>query len=499
MIKSTKNRKDIFRKNTIRKNIKKNKKMKKVSRKKRMQRVSRKKRMQRVSRKKRMQSGGAFEKSVHDSVTRRYITGNKLWNKDKGDKNHGILTLLANAACVPFLALFIDWRIAAVLIFFSGGAYLKVTGTLCFIARFGLNFVDRVFLFVEYSLRGLCDLGSWGFNYVNDKGRKTVDLNDEENDLPFSKYLKNRKGLSETLEPVLSTIYDKIFERLDREKLDGILRKHKITGDINECKIDEKEKVFRYYFSQYGDNESIINEVFNEMNLEDMLKNPAETPTVEELPNDDNETPEQGLKKPVKKPVKKNSGRVWKFGKKGGTNQETPNPFLLALKQHSDFIFNGLKKNMIEEMKKSSTMSEEELEEEYITTENLWNYIYTHKDTILSDESHLIKMIPYINNWKQLFLFFKDKLIDFIQSLIPSGESSSLPNLERFGTRARDDELTLMGEINYLKKITDKTIKDSDLTQIKEILRKIKTIKDEKQIDDAMVDTIITKIISIEI
>ena len=144
-------------------------------------------------------------------------------------------------------------------------------------------------------------------------------------------------------------------------------------------------------------------------------------------------------------------------------------------------------------------MSIKELQEEDITKENLWKYIYTNMNTILSDESHLIKMIPYINNWEQLFLFFKDKLIDFIKSLIPSGELSPQTNLERFGTRARDDELKLLGGINYLKTITDKTIKDSDLTQIKEILRKIKTIKDEKQIDDAMVDTIITKIISIEI
>jgi len=440
-----------------------------------------------------MQSGGAFEKSVHDSFTRRFITGNKLWNKDKGDKNHGFLTIMADAACAPFLALFVDWRISFFVIFFSGGSYLKATSAVCFIARFGLNFFDRVFLFVEYSLRGLYDLGSLGFNYVIDKGRKTVDLNDEKNHSAFSNYLKHREGLSENLKPVLSTIYDNIFDRLDRKKLDGILQEKKIIGDITECEIDQKEEVFKYYLSKYGVDESIINDVFNDTNkadLKDMLKNPVETQTVEKLPNDANETLKQGVENPVeKKPVKR--GRIWK----GGMTQETTNPFLLALEQHSDLILDRLKQIIIEEMKKSSNMSIKELEEENITKKELWKYIYTNKDTILSDDSHLIKMIPYINNWEQLFLFFKDKLIDFIKSLIPSGELSPLTKLERLGTSERDDELKLIGEINYLNKITDKTIAESDLAPIKIILSKIKAIKDEKEIDDAMVDTIITTII----
>jgi hypothetical protein len=476
-MKSIKNRKDNFRKNTIRKN----KKRKKVSRKKRMRRVLKKKRM--LSIKKRMQGGinGYFFEEVHNTWTRKYLTAYE--EEDGFPTECGIFACIRNYSCLPFLT-----QNKAINVFTITG-YFWLTGAICLFTSICLNVVDRLLLTVEYTLRALCDITEWGFEPFRRGAKHVVKMYNERNQKSFKRYLEDRTKLNGRTKEIISTLYDNIYDKIDSQKpppsaywmvpnhtnLINTKIKLNIQKDFKDCNLKDKNRWIMTYFKEYKssydkDFKAGLREQ-NEKLIEEVIKE-----TIDNLENHFNRESVRNVGNTYIKDKLENKERPL-IPFLGGAS-EKPNkksPLINALNKHLVLIMNNLKDQLIEEINNLSKISTEEFHQKQKQIEESSNYLKKNINNI--DETHLIHMIKMIDtndSKEQLFLLYKDKLIELLEKFKPT--NGTVQNFE------------------FFKKINQENIKEENpLPQMTKLL-KLRT-KDQT-IEDPMLKAVIETLTS---
>ena len=474
-MKSTKNRKDNFRKNTIRKN----KKRKKVSRKKRMRRVLKKKRMQRVSRKKRMQGGnGHFFEMVHNTWTRKYLTA---YEQEEGIITEcGIFALIRNVSCLPWI------KNNTLLNMFTFTGYFWVTSAICLFTTICLNVVDILLLTVEYTLRGLCDITEWGFEPFRRGAKKLVKIYDEKTKQSLQRYLEDRTKLRSKTKEIINTLFINIYKKIDSQKpppsahwivpnhtnLINTKIKLNIQKEFEDCDLKDKNRWIMTYFKEYKS--SYYKEFkagFREQNeklIEEVIKE-----TMGNLENASNRESVRHVGNVHIKGKLESKAKPFLGGASAKPNKKSP--FINALNKHLVLIMNNLKDHLIKEINDSSKISTEEFHKKQTQIEESSNYLKKNINNI--DETHLIHMIKMIdtNDLKeQLFLLYKDKLIELLEKFKPTNET-----VQNFG---------------FFKSINQENIKEKKPLQQMTKLLKLRT-KDQT-IEDPILKAVIEKLTS---
>lgn len=476
-MKSIKNRKDNFRKNTIRKN----KKRKKVSRKKRMRRVLKKKRM--LSRKKRMQGGinGHFFEMVHNTWTRKYLTAY--------EEEDGIITECGIFAFIRYLPCFSFFKHNTLHVV-TFGVSLVLTGSLCLVATICLTIVDKLLLTVEYTLRGLCDITEWGFEPFRRGAKKLVKMFNERNQKSFERYLEDRTKLNGRTKEIISTLYDNIYKKIDSQKpsssrmvdnhtnLMNTKIKLNIQEEFKDCDLKDKNRWIMTYFKEYKssydkDFKAGLREQ-NEKLIEEVIKE-----TMDNLENDSNKGLVRNVGNTYIEGKLENKERPWNpisaYYSDGGASAK-PNkksPFINALNKHLVLVMNNLKDQLIKEINDSSKISTEEFHKKQTQIEESSNYLKKNINNI--DETHLIHMIKMIDtndSKEQLFLLYKDKLIQLLEKFKPpNGTVQNFGFFESINQENIKEKKPLQQMTKLLKLRTkDQTIEDPILKAVIEKL-----------------------------